>query len=140
MEARDLVNDYKDAGLRVYVTGDGSDVYEDGVMKVAKSDDGVFQPTLILVGTRLGIDKVTPVYWEALKYSLQMTQSMGIAGYVDPYQSCSYTQLTKGLAGVPQLHIISWAHRVTTSSISTPTKRAASYLITRMSVHIHSRT
>lgn len=76
----DLVNDYKDAGLRVYVTGDGSDVYEDGVMKVAKSDDGVFQPTLILVGTRLGIDKVTPVYWEALKYSLQMTQSMGIAG------------------------------------------------------------
>jgi len=80
--SRDLVNDYKDAGLRVYVTGDGSDVYEDGVMKTAKADDGAFHPTLVLVGTRLGIDKITPVYWEALKSSLQMPQSIGIAGYV----------------------------------------------------------
>jgi hypothetical protein len=78
---RDLVNDCNDTGLKVYVTGDGSDVYEDSVMKVAKTDDGVFHPTLILVGTRLGIDKITPVYWEALKASLQMPQSMGIAGY-----------------------------------------------------------
>ncbi|KAF2144700.1 uncharacterized protein K452DRAFT_306482 [Aplosporella prunicola CBS 121167] len=75
-----LSNGYEDAGLRVYITGDGSDVYEDSLMKVAKDSDGTFRPTLVLVGIRLGIDRVTPVYWEALKASLQMPQSIGIAG------------------------------------------------------------
>lgn len=49
-------------------------------MKIAKPDGEVFHPTLVLVGTRLGIDKVTPVYWEALIASVQMSQSVGIAG------------------------------------------------------------
>ena len=49
-------------------------------MGIAKSDGLGFKPTLILVGTRLGLDKITPVYWEALKSSLQMPQSIGIAG------------------------------------------------------------
>ncbi len=65
----------------MYATGDGHDVYEDSFMKVAKPDGAVFHPTLILVGTRLGIEKITPVYWEALIASLQMPQSVGIAGY-----------------------------------------------------------
>ncbi|TQS37106.1 hypothetical protein Golomagni_02431 [Golovinomyces magnicellulatus] len=46
----------------------------------AKPDGLNFKPTLILVGTRLGIEKITPVYWEALGASLRMPQSMGIAG------------------------------------------------------------
>ncbi|KAF7545254.1 hypothetical protein G7046_g9607 [Stylonectria norvegica] len=66
--------------LRVYSTGDGPDVYEDEFMKIAKPEGEEFHPTLILVGTRLGIDKITPVYWEALIASLQMPQSIGIAG------------------------------------------------------------
>jgi len=66
--------------LKVYVTGDGADVYEDTLMKVATAGDGIFCPTLILVGIRLGIDRVTPVYWDALKKSLQLPQSIGIAG------------------------------------------------------------
>lgn len=74
------MRDYKEAGLRIYMSGDGADVYEDGLKKVAMDEGGVFRPTLILVGTRLGIDKITPVYWEALKSSLQMKQSVGIAG------------------------------------------------------------
>jgi len=49
-------------------------------MKIAKPDGKFFKPTLILVGTRLGLDKITPVYWEALKSALQMSQSIGIAG------------------------------------------------------------
>lgn len=49
-------------------------------MKIAKPEGEAFHPTLILVGTRLGIDKITPVYWEALIASLQMSQSVGIAG------------------------------------------------------------
>ncbi|KAI0198682.1 cysteine protease atg4 [Astrocystis sublimbata] len=66
--------------LRVYSTGDGPDVYEDNFMKVARPDGTDFHPTVILVGTRLGIDKITPVYWEALTAALQMPQSIGIAG------------------------------------------------------------
>jgi cysteine protease ATG4 len=50
-------------------------------MSIAKPDGSLFKPTLVLVGTRLGIDKVTPVYWDALQASLQMRQSIGIAGY-----------------------------------------------------------
>ncbi|EPS37461.1 hypothetical protein H072_8846 [Dactylellina haptotyla CBS 200.50] len=69
-----------DEGLKVYITGDGGDVYEDAFRKVAISDHGVFHPTLVLVGIRLGIERVTPVYWEALKSSLMMPQSVGIAG------------------------------------------------------------
>ncbi|KXJ90665.1 putative cysteine protease ATG4 [Microdochium bolleyi] len=69
-----------DSSLRVYSTGDGPDVYEDKFFEVAKPDGMTFHPTLILVGTRLGIDKITQVYWEALVASLQMPQSIGIAG------------------------------------------------------------
>ncbi|KAI9680769.1 MAG: Cysteine protease atg4 [Caeruleum heppii] len=47
---------------------------------MAHPSGGAFCPTLILVGIRLGIDRVTPVYWDALRTVLQMPQSMGIAG------------------------------------------------------------
>ncbi|KAL8945323.1 MAG: hypothetical protein Q9211_000153 [Gyalolechia sp. 1 TL-2023] len=63
------------AELRVYINGDGADVYEDRFLSLATTEDGCFTPTLILVGIRLGIDRVTPVYWEALKGSLQLPQS-----------------------------------------------------------------
>ncbi len=50
-------------------------------MAVANPDGGgKFYPTLVLVGTRLGIDKVNMVYWEALASALQLPQSVGIAG------------------------------------------------------------
>ncbi|KAH7395719.1 putative cysteine protease atg4 [Cadophora sp. MPI-SDFR-AT-0126] len=75
-----LTNDHGPSELRVYLTGDGLEVYEDSFMKIAKPDGKSFKPTLILVGTRLGLDKITPVYWEALKSALQMPQSIGIAG------------------------------------------------------------
>ncbi|CAG8971402.1 hypothetical protein HYALB_00006952 [Hymenoscyphus albidus] len=75
-----LTNDHQSSELRVYITGDGSDVYEETFMSIAKPDGSKFIPTLVLVGTRLGLDKITPVYWEALKATLQMSQSIGIAG------------------------------------------------------------
>ncbi|KAL1958479.1 hypothetical protein VTO42DRAFT_4343 [Malbranchea cinnamomea] len=78
------------AGLNVYVSNDGADVYEDRFRDISSgcgsssSDKGVqeapIRPTLILLGVRLGIDHVTPVYWEALKAALQYPQSVGIAG------------------------------------------------------------
>lgn len=78
---RALVNEHE-PDLRVYSTGDGPDVYEDEFMNVAQPEGESFHPTLILVGTRLGIDKITQVYWEALIATLQLPQSVGIAGYV----------------------------------------------------------
>lgn len=66
--------------LKVYINGDGADIYEDRFLSLATAEDGRFTPTLILVGIRLGIDRITPVYREALKASLQLSQSVGIAG------------------------------------------------------------
>lgn len=86
-DPRALTNDHKSSELRVYLTGDGLEVYEDSFMRIAKPDGVEFKPTLILVGTRLGLDKITPVYWEALKSALQMSQSIGIAGYDNPHLS-----------------------------------------------------
>ncbi|KAK4452114.1 putative cysteine protease [Podospora aff. communis PSN243] len=74
-----LASDHENS-LRVYSTGDLPDVYEDSFMAVANPDGQVFQPTLILVCTRLGIDKINQVYHEALIATLQMPQSIGIAG------------------------------------------------------------
>ncbi|KAI9654903.1 MAG: Cysteine protease atg4 [Alyxoria varia] len=71
---------HPEVGLKVYVTGDGPDVFEDELFSLAKQDSGRFDPTLLLVGTRLGIDRVTPVYWEALKACLRVPQAVGIAG------------------------------------------------------------
>ncbi|KAG8529264.1 uncharacterized protein KY384_005899 [Bacidia gigantensis] len=68
------------SGLKVYVNGDGADVYEDTFLSIAGSDTGKFTPVLILVGVRLGIDRITPAYWDALKASLELPQSIGIAG------------------------------------------------------------
>lgn len=78
--SRALSHEYEKTGLKIYVNGDGADVYENSLFELAKSDNGTFKPTLILVGIRLGIDRVTPVYWDALKASLQLPQSIGIAG------------------------------------------------------------
>ena len=71
---------YDSTGLKVYINGDGADVYEDRFFKLAQTSTGSFIPTLILVGIRLGIDRVTPAYWDALKRALQLPQSVGIAG------------------------------------------------------------
>lgn len=49
-------------------------------MAVANPGGQQFHPTLILVSTRLGIDKINPIYNEALIATLQVPQSVGIAG------------------------------------------------------------
>jgi len=69
-----------ESSLRVYSTGDLPDVYEDSFMAVANPDGQRFYPTLILVCTRLGIDKINQIYMEALIATLQLPQSIGIAG------------------------------------------------------------
>ncbi|KAL2816358.1 hypothetical protein BJX63DRAFT_420082 [Aspergillus granulosus] len=77
---RGLTMNYKQSMLQVYITDDNSDVYQDKFMNVSRNDQGIMQPTLILLGLRLGIDRVTAVYWDGLKTMLQFPQSVGIAG------------------------------------------------------------
>ncbi|KAK2816757.1 hypothetical protein FQN49_008014 [Arthroderma sp. PD_2] len=75
-----LASSYSQAGLNVYITSDGSDIYERQFREIACSDGDRIRPTLILLGVRLGIDRVTPVYWESLKEVIRYPQSVGIAG------------------------------------------------------------
>lgn len=77
---RALTNKY--TALRVYARPDDSDVYADSLFATAsqKDADNEFQPTLIVLGIRLGIDRITPVYHAALKAMLELPQSVGIAG------------------------------------------------------------
>jgi len=79
---RALTNKYPDAGLRVYARPNDSDVYADSVLATAtqRDSDDRFQPTLIVLGVRLGIEKVTPAYHAALRAALELPQSVGIAG------------------------------------------------------------
>lgn len=77
--SRALAQAHNPAELRVYISRDGGDVYEDAFRRVAVTD-GVFHPTLVLIPHRLGISGVTDVYREALKACIQMRQSVGIAG------------------------------------------------------------
>lgn len=74
-----MVNE-QDTSFRVYSTGESPEVNEEDLLKIAKPSGYRFYPTLILVGTRLGTDKITRVYWDALIAALQMAQSVGIAG------------------------------------------------------------
>lgn len=50
-------------------------------MRIARPNpNGPFSPTLLLIGTRLGIERITPAYRSALAAALQLPQSVGIAG------------------------------------------------------------
>jgi len=82
MLCRALTDKYHPSGLRVYARPDDGDIYTDSLLATAsqKDADDKFQPTLIVLGIRLGIDRITPVYHAALKAALEMPQSVGIAG------------------------------------------------------------
>lgn len=78
---RALSEECDDIGLNVFIA-DGPDVNEASFLRVAgRGNTGSINPTLLLLGVRLGIDRVTPVYWEALKSLIRYPQSVGIAGY-----------------------------------------------------------
>ncbi|KAJ1723069.1 Cysteine protease atg4 [Coemansia erecta] len=62
-----------DHDLSIYTT-------TDGVVYLADICEPEFKPTLILVATMLGIDRVNPVYYPFIQASLTLPQSAGIAG------------------------------------------------------------
>ncbi|KAJ2793893.1 Cysteine protease atg4 [Coemansia furcata] len=52
----------------------------DGVVYLADICEHDFKPTLILVASMLGIDRVNPVYYPFIQASLTLPQSAGVAG------------------------------------------------------------
>lgn len=98
-------------------------------MRVARDADGTFHPTLILLGTRLGIDRVTPVYWDAVKATLCLPQSIGIAGYVSPCLSFNLSADSNPQVVAPLHLITSSAPSPHTSSTSIRTLLVLSSLL-----------
>ncbi|KAJ2336146.1 Cysteine protease atg4 [Coemansia sp. RSA 2681] len=62
-----------DHELSIYTT-------TDGVVYLADICEHDFKPTLILVASMLGIDRVNPVYYPFIQASLTLPQSAGVAG------------------------------------------------------------
>ncbi|KAI5283457.1 Cysteine protease atg4 [Ascosphaera aggregata] len=80
LDFRELSTGVRNVTLNVYTSLDSPDVYEDKLYTIASRGPKNFNPTLILLGVRLGLERINPVYWEALRSVLQMPQSVGIAG------------------------------------------------------------
>ncbi|KAF8869273.1 peptidase family C54-domain-containing protein [Infundibulicybe gibba] len=85
-----LVNSFPDAGLGVSVAADGT-LYQSDVYAVSNSNHSRSprryartawgdRPVLLLLGIRLGIDGVNPIYYETIKLLYTFPQSVGIAG------------------------------------------------------------
>jgi cysteine protease ATG4 len=62
--------------LRAYVAQDLGTIYRDQVEDMFKN----YASILILVPTRLGIDEINPAYYSAICATLELAQSVGIAG------------------------------------------------------------
>lgn len=75
----------KDFRLKVYISTDSGDLFDDEIMKLSKEDkdessSSSFNPILILCGVRLGVKSINPIYWEFLKYLLKLPYNVGISG------------------------------------------------------------
>lgn len=68
--------------MRVYMSHDNTYVSQDKFRAIAYDETGHMHPTLILLGTRLGIDRIAPAYRLSLGELLKLPQSLGIAGFV----------------------------------------------------------
>ncbi|OWB60205.1 hypothetical protein B5S29_g1074 [[Candida] boidinii] len=76
-----ICKNFPEAGLKVYISASNGDIYDDELLKLAYEDNkDIFSPILILAGIRLGVKNVNSLYWNSLKCSLSLPQSVGIAG------------------------------------------------------------
>jgi cysteine protease ATG4 len=113
-----------DCGLNVYIGSGVGDIYEPDLFKVFKKE-GTFRPTLILLGVRLGVENINPIYWESLKSLLASGESCGISGgrpssshyffgyqgdflfYIDPHYpqpSLEFDEETSKIQGIETVH------------------------------------
>ncbi|KAF9477390.1 hypothetical protein BDN70DRAFT_861911 [Pholiota conissans] len=89
---RTLVNSFPECGLSVALATDGT-LYQSQVFAASHGDTSTSRsprrqhasswggkPVLLLVGIRLGIEGVNPIYYETIKMLYTFPQSVGIAG------------------------------------------------------------
>ncbi|GBE78643.1 peptidase family C54-domain-containing protein [Sparassis latifolia] len=85
---RTLVHAFPDAALGVSVASDGA-VYESDVFAASRSSRASLRrygqtwgdrAVLVLIGIRLGLDGVNPIYYNTIKALYEFPQSVGIAG------------------------------------------------------------
>ncbi|KAF8896755.1 hypothetical protein CPB84DRAFT_1848116 [Gymnopilus junonius] len=87
---RTLVSSFPDSGLAVSVATDGT-LYQTQVYAASHGDSSRSprrqhkstwgdRPVLLLLGIRLGIEGVNPIYYESIKQLYTFPQSVGIAG------------------------------------------------------------
>lgn len=69
-----------DDDLKVYLSSDSGDIYQDELFKISNWGTQNSKPVLILSGIRLGVKSVNAVYWDFLKYLLSIPNAAGIAG------------------------------------------------------------
>ncbi|KAM0789478.1 hypothetical protein ACM66B_000298 [Microbotryomycetes sp. NB124-2] len=75
-----LANEHGPSGLKVVNAVDGT-IFASDVADAARGDEPAWtSPVLVLIGLRLGIDGVNPIYHDAVKGIFQFPQSVGIAG------------------------------------------------------------
>ncbi|KAJ7245089.1 hypothetical protein C8J57DRAFT_1191054 [Mycena rebaudengoi] len=76
---RTLVDAFPACGLGVSVATDGT-LYQTEVYAASHTPRWGDRPVLLLLGIRLGLDGVNPVYYETIKMLYTFPQSVGIAG------------------------------------------------------------
>nr|Q8NJJ3.1 RecName: Full=Probable cysteine protease ATG4; AltName: Full=Autophagy-related protein 4; AltName: Full=Pexophagy zeocin-resistant mutant protein 8 [Komagataella pastoris]AAL25849.1 Paz8 [Komagataella pastoris] len=77
---KNLCKEYPPCGLRVYFSSDCGDVYDTEVRELAYGDSDTFTPILVLLGIRLGVEKVNLYIGDLLRECLSLKQSVGISG------------------------------------------------------------
>lgn len=86
---KQLVSDFSEASIGVVLDHDGvfhlNEVRASSAQQVGtgsrRKPDAVWQrPVLILIGIRLGLESVNPIYYDSVKATFSFPQSVGIAG------------------------------------------------------------
>ncbi|SPO26209.1 uncharacterized protein UTRI_02485 [Ustilago trichophora] len=86
---KQLVLEFPDAGIAVELAHDGVFYLDEQFGKARSSAAGsngrkggayLAKPVLILIGIRLGLDSVNPIYYESVKATFSFPHSVGIAG------------------------------------------------------------
>ena len=72
-----LLSEYTDSSLQLYLAKDGV-VYSDSVLDLLRNSKE--KGLLVLIPLRLGVDKLNPIYYDALKTCFENKYTVGIAG------------------------------------------------------------
>ena len=115
VECSDITDAHPELNLSVYVC-DGGTLYAELAIEAAQKGPTSWRPLVILAPLRLGIEALNPTYVSCLLRCFEITQCIGMAGYVRLKKPC-HDVLICCLAVVPTLPCTLWARMVRVLSI-----------------------